>query len=167
MYSNEIGKNAIAGVNATMCEDIMVFERCIKGESRWVYGTYKMLECGKEISDTAKSCPHCGYKTEKRKSIFDFLNDTMNFVIAEIISVVVGIIWIFVFNNGKSEMLFWVKSKTRLGVEDAVYCIKNISKYTFMKNVGIFMIGIAVILCILMADYKFSSINQKAVEHEK
>lgn len=51
-----------------------------------------MLECGKEISDTAKSCPHCGYKTEKRKSIFDFLNDTMNFVIAEIISVVVGII---------------------------------------------------------------------------
>ena len=34
MYSNEIGKNAIAGVNATMCEDIMVFERCIKGESR-------------------------------------------------------------------------------------------------------------------------------------
>lgn len=64
-------------------------------------------------------------------------------------------------------MLFWVKSKTRLGVEDAVYCIKNISKYTFMKNVGIFMIGIAVILCILMADYKFSSINQKAVEHEK
>lgn len=31
MYSNEIGKNSIAGVNATMCEDIMVFERCIKG----------------------------------------------------------------------------------------------------------------------------------------
>lgn len=38
MYSNELGKNslgvAIAGVgggtNATMCEDIMVFERCIK-----------------------------------------------------------------------------------------------------------------------------------------
>ncbi len=30
MYSNEIGKNSIAGVNATMCEDIMIFERCIK-----------------------------------------------------------------------------------------------------------------------------------------
>lgn len=64
-------------------------------------------------------------------------------------------------------MLFWVKSKTESGVEDAMYCIKNISKYTFMKNVRIFMIGIAVILCILMAVYKFSSINQKAVEHEK
>ena len=48
-----------------------------------------------------------------------------------------------------------------------MYCIKNISKYTFMKNVGIFMIGIAAILCILMTVYKFSSINQKVVEHEK
>lgn len=34
MYSNEIGKNAIAGVNATMCEDIIVFERCIKAEKK-------------------------------------------------------------------------------------------------------------------------------------
>lgn len=25
----------------------------------------KCPECGQEISDTAKSCPHCGYKTEK------------------------------------------------------------------------------------------------------
>lgn len=38
MYSNEIGKNAVAlggiGSNVTMCEDILVFERCIKsGES--------------------------------------------------------------------------------------------------------------------------------------
>lgn len=48
-----------------------------------------------------------------------------------------------------------------------MYCIKNILKYTFMKNVGIFMIGIAVILCILMAIYKVSLINQRTVEHEK
>ena len=25
----------------------------------------KCLECGQEISDNAKSCPHCGYKTKK------------------------------------------------------------------------------------------------------
>lgn len=30
MYSNEIGKNSIVGVNATACEDIILFERCIK-----------------------------------------------------------------------------------------------------------------------------------------
>lgn len=42
MYSNEIGKNsmsvAVAGVggetNTTVCEDVMVFERCIKGGER-------------------------------------------------------------------------------------------------------------------------------------
>ena len=84
-----------------------------------------------------------------------------------IVCVVVGIIGIFVFNKGKSEMLFWVKSKAELGAEDAMYCIKNISKYTFVKNVGIFMIGIEVILCILMAIYKFSLINQRTVGHEK
>lgn len=35
MYSNEIGKNAITvsgvGSNVTICEDILIFERCIKG----------------------------------------------------------------------------------------------------------------------------------------
>lgn len=34
MYSNEIGTNEISvagiGSNVTMCEDILVFERCIK-----------------------------------------------------------------------------------------------------------------------------------------
>lgn len=114
-----------------------------------------------------KAVPIVDIRRKNRKPIFDFLNDTMNFIIVEIISVVVGIIGIFVFNKGKSEMLFWVKSKAELGVEDAMYCIKNISKYTFMKNVGIFMIGIAVILCILMAVYKFSSINQKVIGHEE
>ena len=38
MYTNEIGKNAVAvggvGANATMSEDILVFERCIKGETQ-------------------------------------------------------------------------------------------------------------------------------------
>lgn len=40
MYSNELGRNSMGvavvgvggGTNTTMCEDVMVFERCIKGE---------------------------------------------------------------------------------------------------------------------------------------
>lgn len=36
----------------------------------------KCIECKKEISDTAKICPHCGYKLKSRKNIncskFDF-----------------------------------------------------------------------------------------------
>ena len=38
MYSNEIGKNAVAlggvGSNVTMCEDVLVFEKCIKSGER-------------------------------------------------------------------------------------------------------------------------------------
>jgi len=38
MYSNETGHNAVAvggvGANTTVCEDILVFERCIKSEER-------------------------------------------------------------------------------------------------------------------------------------
>lgn len=38
----------------------------------------KCIECKKEISDTAKICPHCGYKLKRRKNIncskFDFYN---------------------------------------------------------------------------------------------
>lgn len=38
MYSNEIGKNAVTvggvGGNVTICEDVLVFERCIKSEER-------------------------------------------------------------------------------------------------------------------------------------
>jgi len=35
MYSNELGKNAVAllglGVNSTACEDVLIFERRIRG----------------------------------------------------------------------------------------------------------------------------------------
>lgn len=38
----------------------------------------KCLECGNEISDTAKICPHCGYKLKMKKNMgivkFDFYN---------------------------------------------------------------------------------------------
>ena len=38
MFSNEIGKNALAiggiGTNTTMCEDVLLFERCIKPEKK-------------------------------------------------------------------------------------------------------------------------------------
>ncbi len=33
IYSNQIGKNALVGLNATICEDILIFERCIKSEN--------------------------------------------------------------------------------------------------------------------------------------
>lgn len=41
----------------------------------------KCEECDKEISDTVKTCPHCGYKLKKSKNInnikFDFYNSNV------------------------------------------------------------------------------------------
>lgn len=51
-------------------------------------------------------------------------------------------------------MLFWVQAKRDLGIEDAMYCIRNIRKYTFMKNIGIGFIVIAIVLIILITGYK-------------
>lgn len=122
----------------------------------------KCPECGKDVSDTAKMCPHCGYKIKIRKSILLLLDDTMNFVISEILNIVLIIVGIFMFNKGKEEMLFWVQAKRELGVEDAMYCIKNISKYTLMKNTGIVLICVGIIAAISFAIYKFSSKNEES-----
>ena len=104
----------------------------------------KCSECGKEISDTAKSCPNCGYTIHNKKSFLHFLNDGTNCIISIVINIVLSIIGITMFSKGKSEMLFWVKMKSELGVEDAMHCIRNIQKYTIMKNVGMIFICVGI-----------------------
>ncbi len=58
------------------------------------------------------------------------------------------------FSKGKSEMLFWVKMKSELGVEDAMHCIRNIQKYTIMKNVGMVFICVGIAVTIFVIAYK-------------
>ena len=117
-------------------------------------------ECNKEISDTAKNCPNCGCKINQGKYIFRILNNTIIFIFSIILDIVVGIIGISLFNKGKSEMLFWVQAKRDLGVEDAMYCIRNIKKYTLMKNTGTILIVIAIVFIILMIVYKIYLYNK-------
>ena len=64
------------------------------------------------------------------------------------------------FSKGKSEMLFWVKMKTELGVEDAMHCIRNIQKYAIMKNVGIAFICVGIILTIFVIIYKVLNVTK-------
>jgi len=82
----------------------------------------KCLECGKKISDTAKSFPNCGYMIYNKKSFLQFLSNGTNCIISIVINIVLSIIGIAMFRKGKSEMLFWVKMKTELGVENAMHC---------------------------------------------
>lgn len=114
----------------------------------------KCPECGKEISDTAKSCPNCGYKIHNKKSFLHFLNDGTNCIICIVINIVLSLIGIAMFSKGKSEMLFWVKMKSELGVEDAMHCIRNIQKYTIMKNVGMVFICVGIAVTIFVIAYK-------------
>jgi len=44
--------------------------------------------------------------------------------------------------------------KSELGVEDAMHCIRNIQKYTIMKNVGIAFICVGIVLTIFVIAYK-------------
>lgn len=111
-------------------------------------------ECNKEISDTVKTCPNCGYKIKRENLIFSLLNNSIVFIFCIIVNTIIGIIGLQLFNKGKSEMLFWVQAKRDLGIEDAMYCIRNIRKYTFMKNMGISFIVIAIVLIILIIGYK-------------
>lgn len=111
-------------------------------------------ECNKEISDTVKTCPNCGYKIKRQNHILSLLNNSIIFIFCIIVNIIIGIIGLQLFNKGKSEMLFWVQAKRDLGIEDAMYCIRNIRKYTFMKNIGIGFIVIAIVLIILITGYK-------------
>lgn len=111
-------------------------------------------ECNKEISDTVRTCPNCGYKIKRQNRILSLLNNSIIFIFCIIVNIIIGIIGLQLFNKGKSEMLFWVQAKRDLGIEDAMYCIRNIRKYTFMKNIGIGFIVIAIVLIILITGYK-------------
>lgn len=111
-------------------------------------------ECNKEISDTARICPNCGYKIHKRKCIFGILNNTAIFICCIVLDIIISVIGTSLYNKGKSEILFWVQAKRDLGIEDAMYCIRNIKKYTLMKNSGIVVVVIAIVFIILMIAYK-------------
>lgn len=62
-------------------------------------------ECGKEVSDTAKSCPHCGYELKKSETK-EFLDDaaatmrhsyrigTYSSIIVSIFFLIIGILFI-------------------------------------------------------------------------
>ena len=37
-------------------------------------------ECNKEISDTVKTCPNCGYKIKRQNRILSLLNNSIIFI---------------------------------------------------------------------------------------
>ena len=63
-------------------------------------------ECNKEISDTVRTCPNCGYKIKRQNHFFSLLNNSIIFIFCIIVNIIIGIIGFQLFNKGKSEMFF-------------------------------------------------------------
>lgn len=49
-------------------------------------------ECNKEISDTVKTCPNCGYKIKRQNRILSLLNNSIIFIFCIIVNIIIGII---------------------------------------------------------------------------
>ena len=64
----------------------------------------KCTECGKAISDTAKSCPHCGSETEHAKTITEAKLTATKHLIRTITALVIEIIGAILFLVGNSEL---------------------------------------------------------------
>ena len=55
----------------------------------------KCKECGKELSDKAKTCPHCGVELNKKKRIIK-----TSVIVVGIVLVTLGIVKVFLINGG-------------------------------------------------------------------
>lgn len=65
----------------------------------------KCVECGKDISDTVKSCPHCGMKVKKVKDNQDSGSKNKKIIIivvSVVLVLVIGLLWYY-FNYVKED----------------------------------------------------------------
>ena len=110
----------------------------------------KCKECNKEISDTAKMCPHCGYAMKTRKNIINATlnnNSISNFDIIIITCMICLLILSFV--NG-TYTLKWSEGYSVYASHN--YDIKKLVTYEFIDDfftIIIFVIGISCIIKIL------------------
>ena len=116
-------------------------------------------ECRKTISDAVIKCPNCGYKN-KRINVLNSIFETKNYVITILCNIIIIIIGFFLVKKGHYKILFWSEMKSELGVEDAMYCINNLNKYFFMKNIGIAIIVISVIFIATISFIKIFKSNK-------
>lgn len=64
----------------------------------------KCTECGKEISDSAKMCPHCGNETEHAKTIANAKLVATRHLVQTITAFIIEIIGVILFLSGQSAL---------------------------------------------------------------
>lgn len=60
----------------------------------------KCAECGKEISDSAENCPHCGCKTNQGKTV----TKAKSLLVSFVITAAVAVIGVFLFSSALPEL---------------------------------------------------------------
>lgn len=62
----------------------------------------KCKECGNEISDTAKQCPHCGYRLKRKNTFIEHI--TKRYIFAFLIFSAIIIIFAFIYNSRNTKL---------------------------------------------------------------
>lgn len=112
-------------------------------------------ECGKQVSDKANSCPHCGYRIHQKKIIFNKFHKTICIVISVVIIIIFGgyNIWYhsdaqivkrlssynyynYIYDDAKNDIN--VKNKSDLKITDVSVHSNSVSTWCegTIKNIG-------------------------------
>lgn len=118
----------------------------------------KCKECNKEISDTAKVCPHCGYIMKTKKSIIGAKLNSNNISNIEIITIACMIcILILSFVNG-TYTIKWSEGYSVYASHN--YDIKNLATDRFIGAFFTFIIFIIGISCIIKILNQFNLLEK-------
>ena len=112
----------------------------------------KCVECNKEVSDSAKVCPHCGYKL--KKSIFDKKDGINNINFLRIIS-------IFLFIFGLLTSLFGPCMMYSSSTWDYPISIVDIAYYDvfYYSDVLFYILGFVSVLMLIVPLFKIKRIK--------
>lgn len=107
----------------------------------------KCPECGQEISDTAKSCPHCGYKTKKSinpETIAKCIRITSILICIGIAMVVIGFGWSISTADKRLQLRAGYQFGTSVTESEwlAYQRISNIQSFVCNSGVVLLVIGI-------------------------
>ncbi len=106
----------------------------------------KCPECGQEISDTAKSCPHCGYKTKKinPEKIAKYKKITSILICIGIVMVVIGLGWSISMADKRLVLMAGYQFGSSVTESEwiAYQRISNIQSFICNSGVVLFVIGI-------------------------
>ena len=89
----------------------------------------KCKECGKEISNTVKKCPYCGYKNKEQKKEKNFIMKHIKIILVIIVIIIVGIIGFIAYNKKVEQDKIQAEIEANMLTDDEKMIATIIKKY--------------------------------------